>query len=234
MPRKSGSTSRKASENRKDYEVREQVSKRFLDIVLAVLGLVICSPLWAVIYVSICLEDGFPVHFTQERSGKGGRVFRAIKFRTMRRQRVGEHLVEDVAGDPRVTKVGRVLRTAALDELPQLINILRGDMSLVGPRALYPRIETKMSPEYGRRIQEIPGFYLRSLVRPGLTGLAQIYAHKDATYRNKFRYDNIYVKNMGLCLDLKLILLSFWRTLVRRWGPKKKRQEIHCTVKGKR
>lgn len=207
----------------KGCEVREPVSKRFFDVALAVLGIGVFFPGWVVIYLSICLEDGPPVYFTQERSGKRGRVFQAIKFRTMRKQEAGEHLVEDVTSDPRVTKVGRVLRATALDELPQLINILRGDMSFVGPRALYPRVETKMSPEYGKKIEEIPGFYLRSQIRPGLTGLAQIYAHKDATYRNKFRYDNIYVKNMGFCLDLKLILLSFWRTLTQRWGPREKR-----------
>ena len=115
--------------------------------------------------------------------------------------------------DPRVTKVGMILRTTAMDELPQLINILKGEMSFVGPR---PVDRSEGIPQY-KDVSEVPGYEIRRLVRPGLTGIAQVYADKYILLRNKFRYDNLYVKNMGFLLDLKIILLSFWITFIGGW-----------------
>lgn len=115
--------------------------------------------------------------------------------------------------DPRVTKVGKFLRATAMDELPQLINILKGNMSFVGPR---PVDRFEGDPRYPD-VSEIPGYEMRSQVRPGLTGIAQLYADKYISPKNKFRYDNVYVRNMSLLLDLKIILLSFWVTFKGGW-----------------
>ena len=119
--------------------------------------------------------------------------------------------------DPRITRVGRVLRASALDELPQLWNIFRGDMSFVGPRALLPT-EIEVNGD-GQRIalEEIPGYEVRHRVRPGLTGLAQIYAARDILRRHKFKFDLLYIKRQSFWLDIKLIALSFWITFRAKW-----------------
>ncbi len=192
--------------------------KRIFDFTAAFVGLVLSSPLWLVFSLAIYVEDRRRVFFLQERCGKQGNMFRSIKFRTMKVPPKGEgpHKVIYVEQDGRVTKVGRILRTTALDELPELINILKGEMSFVGPRPLPLRIEDGESLRY-RTIDEVPGYHMRSQVRPGLTGLTQIYAPKDIDHRNKFRYDNVYVRNMSFCLDLKLLLLSLWIALRGNW-----------------
>ena len=192
--------------------------KRAFDIVIASAGLVASAPLWLLFAAAIKLEDGGPVFFAQERVGQGGRRFRALKFRSMRPD--AEALtgaVQASEADPRVTRIGRVMRATAMDELPQLWNILRGDMSVVGPRALRPgEIEAESG---GRlvRLEDVPGFEYRIKVRPGLTGLAQIYAPRDVARRQKFRYDRLYVGRRTWLLDLRLILLSFWISLLGRW-----------------
>jgi lipopolysaccharide/colanic/teichoic acid biosynthesis glycosyltransferase len=124
--------------------------------------------------------------------------------------------------DPRVTRVGRLLRATALDELPQLVNILRGDMSFVGPRPL-AESEAEVGDTSSTRLADYPGYHRRHAVRPGLTGLAQVYAPRDLPRERKFRLDAIYVRRAGMCLDLRLIALSFWITFRGRWehrGPK--------------
>jgi len=119
--------------------------------------------------------------------------------------------------DPRITRVGRFLRATSLDEMPQILNIWKGDMSWVGPRAL-PMNEVQAKEENGYIPDEaIPGFDLRCKVTPGLTGLAQIYAPRDVPRRHKFKYDLIYINNQSFLLDLKLILLSFWITFRGKW-----------------
>ena len=119
--------------------------------------------------------------------------------------------------DLRVTRAGRVLRATAMDELPQLWNIFRGDMSFVGPRALMPE-EMEVNANGARvRLEAIPGFEERHRFTPGLTGIAQVYAPRDITRRNKFRFDRLYSKRQSFCLDLKLILMSFWITLRGKW-----------------
>jgi len=192
--------------------------KRAFDIVLSGAGLLLSSPLWAVIAIAITMEDGGQVFFVQERVGRFGRAFRALKFRSMRADaeaRTGA--IQAIEDDPRVTRVGRILRATAMDELPQLWNILRGDMSFVGPRALRPgEIEAEAG---GRlvRLEDVPGFEHRIAVRPGLTGLAQVYAPRDLPRRQKFRYDKVYVNNRSWVLDLRLILLSFWISFLGTW-----------------
>jgi lipopolysaccharide/colanic/teichoic acid biosynthesis glycosyltransferase len=129
----------------------------------------------------------------------------------------GVGAVQSAESDPRVTRVGRLMRATAMDELPQLWNIFRGDMSFVGPRALRPgELEVNGSGAI-ERLEEVPGFEVRCTVRPGLTGIAQIFAPRDVVRRHKFRYDRFYVRRQSLCLDARLILLSFWITFRGTW-----------------
>ncbi len=122
----------------------------------------------------------------------------------------------DLEQDPRVTRVGKILRATAVDELPTLINILKGDMSFVGPRPLPFKIDDTERIHYDN-ITQVPGYHLRSQVKPGLTGMAQVYAAKDIDRSTKFSYDNLYIQRMSFWLDLKLIFLSFWITLRGKW-----------------
>jgi lipopolysaccharide/colanic/teichoic acid biosynthesis glycosyltransferase len=191
--------------------------KRAFDVALAAFGLALSAVVWVVIAALIKLEDGGPVFFTQPRVGRGGETFTAYKFRSMKAH-AGEAAARPAGeGDPRVTKIGRVLRATAMDELPQLWNILRGDMSFVGPRALAPM--EMAAGDTGRivRLADIPGYLERHRVRPGLTGLTQIYADRDIPHARKFRLDLLYVRNASFCLDLRLVLLSFWITFRGRW-----------------
>jgi lipopolysaccharide/colanic/teichoic acid biosynthesis glycosyltransferase len=183
------------------------------------------------------LEDGGPVFYRQERVGKDGRTFFALKFRSMVPDaEAGRGPVQAAYDDPRVTRIGRFLRATAMDELPQLWNIFVGDMSFVGPRALRPteiEIKTVRGEAEGVRgekhdMDDVPNFDLRHRVQPGLTGLAQIYAPRDASRRQKLRYDLLYARSRSFWLDLKLIALSFWITFRGRWESREKK------VKGKR
>ena len=193
-------------------------AKRALDVALSGGMLVLSAPLWGLLAAIVKLEDGGPVFFGQSRVGEGGRLFRALKFRSMIPD------AEAVVGalqasehDPRVTRIGRIMRATAMDELPQLWNIFRGDMSFVGPRALRPdEIETGGD---GRLVamEESPGYVERHSVRPGLTGIAQIFAPRDVPRRYKFMYDRIYLARQGFWFDVGLIVLSFWITFRGKW-----------------
>ena len=192
--------------------------KRALDVALAGVGLVFSSPLWALLAMAIRLEDGGPVFFSQERSGEGGRVFRVWKFRSMipdAERHVGA--VQASANDPRVTRIGRIMRATAMDELPQLWSIFVGDMSFVGPRALRPGEIEVLGDGRLEALENVPGYEHRARVRPGLTGVAQIYAPRDVPRRHKFRYDRLYVERQSLWLDARLIATSFWITFRGRW-----------------
>jgi lipopolysaccharide/colanic/teichoic acid biosynthesis glycosyltransferase len=191
--------------------------KRVLDIVLSGLGLLASLPVSLTAAAAIKFYDGGPVFYGQPRVGEGGRVFRAWKFRSMRPDAEAEvGALQAIEDDPRVTPVGRVLRATAMDEIPQLWNILRGDMSFVGPRALRPG---EIEAAGGREVQleAVPGFAARCAVRPGLTGVAQIYAPRDIARRQKFRYDRVYIRRQSFWLDVRLILLSFWISARGRW-----------------
>jgi lipopolysaccharide/colanic/teichoic acid biosynthesis glycosyltransferase len=193
-------------------------AKRALDIMLSGIGLAISMPLWALIALAIKIDDGGDVFYSQPRVGEGGREFRAYKFRSMvadAEAHVGARQATD--GDPRITRVGRWLRATAMDELPQLWSIFRGDMSFVGPRALRPgEIEVGGGGELVA-LEDVPGFAERCRVVPGLTGVAQIYAPRDIPRRHKFRYDRVYIRNRSFWLDVRLILLSFWITFRGTW-----------------
>ena len=187
--------------------------KRVFDASLAGIGLLVSVPFWCVIPLAIKLEDGGSVFYLQARVGLNGRVFDALKFRSMRPN--AEALtgpVQAAESDPRVTRVGRVLRATAMDELPQLWNILRGDMSFVGPRPLRPgEVEVRGDGQL-IALAQIPGYQERHSVRPGLTGLTQVYAPRDISRTSKFRLDRLYLRRASFWLDLRLILLSFWIT----------------------
>jgi lipopolysaccharide/colanic/teichoic acid biosynthesis glycosyltransferase len=193
-------------------------AKRLFDLPLAALGLLASGPLWPCVALAIKLNDGGPVFYGQHRVGKGGHQFKSWKFRSMipdSDQHFGP--LQARSGDSRVTRVGRILRAIALDELPQLWNIVKGDMSFVGPRALLPEEIEVYGGEELIPLEKIPGYEQRHRVRPGLTGLAQIYADRDIPRRYKFRYDLLYIKKQSFWLDLKLIVLSLWITSRGKW-----------------
>jgi lipopolysaccharide/colanic/teichoic acid biosynthesis glycosyltransferase len=197
---------------------REPALKRPFDAMLAGIGLMLSAPLWLAIAAAIKLEDGGPLLYVQERWGRYKVRFRAFKFRSMVPNADRDWgAVQATEDDPRITRVGRFLRATALDEMPQLLNILKGDMSFVGPRAL-PLNEIQARETSGHVPDErIPGFEERQSVRPGLTGVAQVYAPRDVPRAEKFRHDLLYVKNQSFLLDLRLILLSFLITFRARW-----------------
>jgi lipopolysaccharide/colanic/teichoic acid biosynthesis glycosyltransferase len=193
-------------------------AKRAFDMALSGLGLLVSAPLWGLIALTIRLSDGSPVFYRQERVGQGGRRFKSWKFRSMvtdADDRFGPLQAKD--GDSRVTRIGRVLRATAMDELPQLWNILRGDMSFVGPRSLVPEeIEINGNGQVVP-LEKIPGYEERHRVVPGLTGIAQIYAPRDLLRRHKFKLDLFYIRKQSFWLDLKLIAASFWITFRGKW-----------------
>jgi len=191
--------------------------KRLLDAALALTGLTLSAPLWLLFASAIKLEDGGPVFYAQDRVGKGGRAFRALKFRSMRQDaEASTGPLQARHNDARITRVGRVMRATAMDELPQLWNILRGDMSFVGPRALRPG-EIEIEGNVPVALEAVPGYTRRTAVRPGLTGVAQVYAARDISRRDKFRYDAVYIRRQSLWLDVRLILLSFWISFRGTW-----------------
>jgi lipopolysaccharide/colanic/teichoic acid biosynthesis glycosyltransferase len=194
------------------------VAKRAFDALLAGFGLCLSSPLWLLFALAIKIDDGGPIFYAQDRVGRGGRRFKSRKFRSMvadADRRFGPLQAREL--DPRVTRVGRILRGTAMDELPQLWNIFCGDMSFVGPRALMPQeIEVSDTGE-PVAIEKIEGYAARHEVRPGLTGIAQVYADRDIPRRQKFKYDILYIRKQSFWLDVRLITLSFWITFRGKW-----------------
>ncbi|MDZ7677415.1 MAG: sugar transferase [Acidimicrobiales bacterium] len=167
------------------------MTKRAVDVVGAVIGLVLLWPVMVIVAIAIRVTMGRPVLFRQERAGRSGAPFELLKFRTMR---------EGAGTDAeRLTRVGRLLRSTSLDELPQLWNVLRGDMSLVGPRPLYVRYIPLYSDRQRRRLE----------VRPGITGLAQIEGRNSLDWPQRLELDVRYVESRGLLLDLRIM----WRTV---------------------
>lgn len=180
----------------------QRVGKRLMDIILCSIAMIFAAPVMAVVAVAIKLEDGGPVFFKQKRMTRGGREFDILKFRSMivdAEKYAGAVLATD--NDPRITKVGKFIRATRLDEIPQILNILKGDMSIVGPRP-----ERKViADEY---CKDIPEFAYRLKVRGGLTGYAQIYGKYNTSAYDKLRLDLMYIENYSLLLDIKLIILT--------------------------
>lgn len=179
-------------------------AKRALDVAVAALALIVASPVLAVVAAAVRLSMGSPVLWRQERSGKDGRPFRLAKVRTMRPPEPGEEGPEH--DERRLTPLGRVLRAASLDELPSLWNVLAGDMSLVGPRPLPVRYRDRYSAEQARRL----------VVRPGLTGWAQINGRNDQSWDERFLLDVWYVEHRSFRLDLAILLRTPLQVLRRR------------------
>jgi len=189
----------------------EKSAKRLIDIIVSLLILLLFSPLSILIAILIWLESKGPIFYIQDRVGKGGRIFKMLKFRSM------YHEAEKHSGpvwanrrDPRVTKVGRLIRKLHFDEVPQLINVLEGDMSLVGPRPERPYFVEQLS-------REIPIYYRRLKVRPGLTGWAQVkhkYDESVEDVRVKLSYDLFYIENMSLRMDMKILLTTIYIVLL--------------------
>jgi len=172
--------------------------KRILDIFLVILLAWLWMPVLAGVALLVRLSMGSPVFFVQERPGLAGRPFRLIKFRTMRQGGTSDA--------DRLTRAGRKLRTWSLDELPELINVLRGDMSLVGPRPLLMRYLSRYTREQARRHE----------VRPGITGWAQVNGRNAISWNEKFAYDVWYVDHKSLLLDLRILWLTVWQVLSRK------------------
>jgi lipopolysaccharide/colanic/teichoic acid biosynthesis glycosyltransferase len=179
------------------------VVRRSIELLLTVLFVPIFLPMLAVVALVIRLDSSGPIFFVQTRVGRRGRSFRMIKFRTMFHGASGPSFTTQ--GDTRITRVGWFLRRSRLDELPQFINVLKGDMSWVGPRPEALELERSY-------VRDIPHFALRSIIRPGITGWAQInqgYAHDHDEMRSKLEYDLFYLKHCSLWLDLVIVLRTF-------------------------
>ena len=177
--------------------------KRLLDIVISATALILLSPFMLIIYLLVRINLGGPAFFLQERVGKDNKIFKMIKFRTIKNSTDKDgNLLSD---NERLTKFGRFLRSFSIDELPELINILKGDMSLVGPRALLVQYLEHYNSEQIRRHE----------VLPGLTGWAQINGRNSITWCEKFKLDVWYVDNWSLWLDIKIFFLTFWKVFKR-------------------
>ena len=174
------------------------IYQRVLDIVLSVIGLLIGIPLMVIFGILIKVEDNGPITYKQERLGKGGKKFYIYKLRSMRTdaEKFGAQWAEK--DDPRITKVGKFIRKTRIDEIPQLFNILKGDMSIIGPRPERPSFTEAFN-------QEIPGFINRLAVKPGLTGWAQVNGGYEITPEEKLKEDIFYIKNRSILLDLKIL-----------------------------
>jgi undecaprenyl phosphate N,N'-diacetylbacillosamine 1-phosphate transferase len=170
-------------------------AKRFLDLAIALTALVVLAPLFLLTTLLVLMSSHGPALFVQERLGRHGKVFRAYKFRTMT-HRARTHHIEIKAGHPEVTLVGSLLRRLKIDELPQLVNVLRGDMSVIGPRPALVS-DLKLYDSVARRRLE---------VRPGLTGLAQTHGGIHLSWPERWRYDVRYVDEISFALDLKIFL----------------------------
>jgi len=194
----------------------DEVQRRAFDVVVASLGLIVFAPLMALIAVLIKLESPGPVLFKQQRVGKDEELFEVMKFRSMTVAEAGEQRAEEKVDDiesfvfqpkGRKTRIGRVLRASSLDEMPNLINVLRGDMSIVGPRPDEPELVAQYLPEWRRR----------HVVKPGITGLAQVNGRADLTYSEMMNYDLQYVDNRSFAGDMR-ILLKTAGVVIRREG----------------
>lgn len=177
--------------------------KRMLDLFISSIGVVLSSPVLVFVGFSVWLAHGAPILFRQQRPGLDGRPFTLYKFRTMTDWRDEQgNLLPD---SERLTPLGRFLRSTSLDELPELFNVLKGDMSLVGPRPLLMQYLGRYTPEQARRHE----------VRPGITGWAQVNGRNTLTWEQRFALDVWYVDHMSIALDLKIVVITIWKVLKR-------------------
>jgi len=190
--------------------------KRLLDLIFVFIGVILFSPILIPIVlitmISILIEDGFPVLYSQKRLGFNQNEFELFKFRSMMKAAEKETgpVWASKSDDVRLTKTGKFIRKYAIDEIPQLINIFKGDISFVGPRPERPELFNEFA-------QIFPHFKKRLLVPQGLTGIAQLLGQYDTSPKNKIRYDLIYIKNQSFFLDLKIIILSVFVSIIGNW-----------------
>lgn len=187
------------------------MAKRLVDVVGSLAGIVLTSPIMLISAIAVKISSPGPVIFKQERVGLHSKSFYMYKFRSMEQQKPSEEQKAwTVKNDPRVTGVGRILRKTSLDELPQLFNILRGDMSLVGPRPERPHFVEKFK-------EEIPRYMVKHQVRPGLTGWAQVNGYRgDTSIRKRIEYDLYYIENWSMLLDIKIIFRTFFTGFINK------------------
>ena len=185
----------------KKYRARVPISKRIFDVVFSFLVLLLLSPLMLLLGIALIFVQGLPVFFSQERPGLEGKLFRLSKFRTMRDQ-VGPD-GKPLPDEERITRLGKFLRRSSLDELPEFFNVLKGDMSVVGPRPLLVQYLDRYTPEQARR----------HAVLPGVTGWAQVNGRNALTWEDKFKLDVWYVDNWSFWLDIRIIWMTIWKTL---------------------
>ncbi len=192
----------------------QHVIKRIIDITCSGLGLIILSPILVITGILVKFKLGSPIFFTQERVGKDGKIFRMIKFRTMldAKDKYGNQLPDE----ERLTSFGKILRSTSIDELPELINVLNGDMSLVGPRPLLVEYKDLYSPEQWRRHE----------VRPGITGWAQVNGRNTLDWKSRFKLDVEYVDNFNIFMDIKILFMTVAK-VIKRDGIS---QEGHVTM----
>lgn len=179
--------------------------KRFIDFMIALSAIIVIMPVYIIVFFGLTVANkGAGALFTQDRPGKNGKIFKVVKFKTMTDECDSDgNLLPD---EQRLTKVGRFIRSASIDELPQLFNVLVGDMSLIGPRPLLPQYLPLYSKEQARRHE----------VRPGITGWAQCHGRNAITWTEKFRLDVWYVDNLSLMTDIKVILMTVKTVLLRK------------------
>lgn len=177
--------------------------KRVFDFILSLTAIIILSPVLLLLTVIGAFRMGGNPFFTQDRPGKDGKVFKLVKFKSMNNKR--DERGELLPDEKRLTSYGHFIRNTSLDELPELINILKGDMAIVGPRPLLVRYLTRYNKTQARRHE----------VRPGLTGLAQVNGRNAISWEDKFRYDVEYVDNLSLLLDIKIILKTALKVIKR-------------------
>jgi sugar transferase EpsL len=182
---------------------RIPIRKRLFDLILALPGLVFLSPLLGIIALAVWLTDGPPVFFRQDRPGYRGKIFKPIKFRSMHDRRDAQGCL--LPDEQRISSLGRFLRATSLDELPQLINVVCGEMSLVGPRPLLVQYLERYSPEQARRHNALPG----------ITGWAQINGRNALNWQERFRLDTWYVDHWSVSLDMKILWLTLWKVIKR-------------------
>lgn len=179
--------------------------KRFFDFCISLTALIVLSPFLLVITLWLMIANkGAGAFFTQERPGKDAKIFKVIKFKSMTDERDADGKL--LPNDKRITKVGAFIRKTSIDELPQLINVLKGDMALIGPRPLMPRYLQLYSPEQARRHD----------VRPGITGWAQVNGRNNITWTEKFKLDVWYVDHVSILLDIKIIYLTLISVIKRK------------------
>ena len=177
--------------------------KRFLDFMLSLTGIIVLSPVLLILWILVRMKLGSPVLFHQERPGRHEKIFKLYKFRSMTDEKDAQgNLLPD---EVRLTKFGKILRSTSLDELPELFNILKGDMSLIGPRPLLVRYLPYYTDEERHRHD----------VRPGLTGLAQVNGRNALGWEDRFRYDLYYVEHLSFLMDMKIIAMTVGKVLKR-------------------